>query len=89
MVYEAIACKHCGATEPVKRHGKTPGGQPRFRCYGCGKTFLNHYTNRGHQLAVRQQIIEMALNGSGVRETARVLGISRSTVHVHVKKKCP
>ena len=87
MVYELVACKHCGATEPVKRHGKTAAGKPRYRCYGCGKTFLRQYTNRGHEQAVRQQITDMAINGSGMRETARVLRISRSTVTAHLKKK--
>jgi len=36
---------------------------------------------------VKRQIIELALNGSGIRDTARVLGISTDTVLNELKKK--
>jgi transposase-like protein len=36
---------------------------------------------------VKKQVTEMALNGSGVRDTARVLGISKDTVLSELKKK--
>jgi len=36
---------------------------------------------------VKQQIIEMALNGSGIRDTARVLKVSPTTVLTTLKKK--
>ena len=86
MVYEAVICKYCGQQEPVKRHGKSPSGQKRYRCYGCGKTFLAHYSNRASDPSVKEQIIQMALNGNGVRDTARLLKISASTVCLHLKK---
>jgi hypothetical protein len=35
---------------------------------------------------IKQQAIEMALKGSGVRDTARVLGISTATVINELKK---
>ncbi|PKK35980.1 hypothetical protein BWI96_13165 [Siphonobacter sp. SORGH_AS_0500] len=86
MVYEAVKCKHCGSPASVKRHGITPLGKPRLRCYSCGKTFVHQYVNRGYEPAIRKQIIEMALNGNGIRETARVLKISTSTVIKYLKK---
>ena len=87
MVYEEVICKHCGQSEPVKRHGVSPAGKKRYRCQGCGKTFLGHYTNRASDPQVREQITAMALNGSGVRDTARQLKISPATVCQHFKKK--
>ena len=36
---------------------------------------------------VKEQIIDMALNGSGIRDTARVLKISTTTVINELKKK--
>jgi transposase-like protein len=36
---------------------------------------------------VKEQIIDMALNGSGIRDTARVLKISPTTVINELKKK--
>jgi transposase-like protein len=32
-------------------------------------------------------MVEMALNGSGIRDTARVLGVSLTTVMTALKKK--
>ena len=36
---------------------------------------------------VKQQMVEMGLNGSGIRDTARVLGVSPTTVITTLKKK--
>jgi transposase-like protein len=42
---------------------------------------------QGHLPEVKQQIVEMALNSSGIRDTARVLKISPSTVIKELKKR--
>ncbi len=36
------------------------------------------YSYRGYLPAIKQQIADMAVNGSGIRDTARVLKISKS-----------
>jgi transposase-like protein len=36
---------------------------------------------------IKEQIVDMALNGSGIRDTARVLKISPTTVINELKKK--
>jgi len=48
---------------------------------------LLDYCNRGCLPEVKQQIIDMSLNASGVRDTARVLRISTDTVLNELKKK--
>ena len=40
----------------------------------------------GRNREVKQQIVEMTLNGSGVRDIARVLRVSTSTVIRELKK---
>jgi insertion element IS1 protein InsB len=74
----------------VVKRGKTdPGGQ-RYRCRNeaCVQgSFLREYRSQGYLPRVKQQIVDMALNGSGVRDTARVLGISKDTVVSELKKK--
>jgi transposase-like protein len=45
-----------------------------------------HFSYRGRLKAVKQQISDMALNGSGIRDTARVLRISTTTVIDTLKK---
>ncbi len=50
-------------------------------------TFICDYGYAGYSLQVKQQIGEMAINGSGIRDPARVLGISPTTVIENLKKK--
>jgi len=45
-----------------------------------GKTFIQDYSEKGRLPETKQQIIEMTLNGSGIRDIARVLNISPATV---------
>jgi len=47
---------------------------------------LSEYSYAGQSPEVKQQIVEMAMNASGVRDTARVLHISPNTVMAELKK---
>lgn len=87
MVYEAIQCPHCHEAESVKKHGTSKQGTQRYRCYACKKCFLTQYSYRAHLPEVKAQMSEMALNGNGIRDTARVLKVNRNTVMNHFKKK--
>jgi transposase-like protein len=89
MIMQVLHCPHCQGTDIV-RHGTTRQGQQRYRCQenACkGRTCLLHYTDTGHAAEVQQQIIAMALNASGIRDTARVLHVSPTTVIKELKKK--
>ena len=82
MVVERVCCPQCQSEEVVK-YGTTTNGKPRFRCQptaGCGRTFIRAYAYQGRVPGVKQQIIEMTLNGSGVRDIAHVLQLSPMTV---------
>ena len=52
-------------------------------------SFLLAYRNRGYLPEVKRTIIDMSLNASGVRDTARVLRMSTDTVLRELKKKAP
>jgi len=41
----------------------------------------------GHSAKIKQQIVDMAMNASGIRDTARVLHVSPTTVIKELKKK--
>ena len=49
-------------------------------------SFLLDYSNRGWLPEVKQLIIDMRLNASGVRDTVRSLHISTDTVRSELKK---
>ena len=89
-VWIAITCPGCHSTDVI-RNGKTPHGKQRYRCRNkeCPRcTLIVDYTNKGYQSEVKQKIVDMSVNGSGVRDTARVLSISTSTVIKELKKRC-
>ena len=88
MVSVPVQCPHCQSTEVIKA-GKQANGTQRYQCQNgqCGRRiFLLHYQHRGRVPEVRHQVVDMALNGSGVRDTARVLRISPTTVIAVLKK---
>ena len=82
MITHVLRCPYCQETDSV-RHGTTPDGKQRYRCRACperGRTFLLEYAYAGQSPEVKQQIVDMALNASGIRDTARVLPVSPTTV---------
>ena len=89
MTFIAVRCPHCQSEQIVKR-GKTARGTQRYLCQNtrCAKgSFLLDSCNRGCLPEVKQTIIDMSLNASGVRDRARVLHICPTTVLRELKKK--
>jgi transposase-like protein len=89
MVLEPVLCPACQQPEAVYRHGKATDGTQRYRCAACRRTFQLRYRHKIHEVGVRARITEMALNGSGIRDTARVLGVSPQAIMAELKKRLP
>ena len=86
-VYEKVNCPHCGCDD-VRKFGKL-GNKQRYQCNkGCGKTFRTEYSYKAYNPGVKDKIVDMAVNGSGIRDTARVLKVSATTVMSTIKKAC-
>jgi transposase-like protein len=90
MIIQVLHCPYCQGTDIVK-HGLSSEGKQRYRCRAClegrGRTFLLEYTYVGQSPEVKQQIVDMAMNASGIRDTARVLHVSPTTVINELKKR--
>ena len=89
MITHVLHCPRCHGIDIV-RHGKTPQGKQRYRCRetSCqGRTFLVDYSYPGQSQHIKEQMVEMAMNASGIRDTARVLHVSPTTVIKELKKK--
>lgn len=89
MITQVLHCPNCHGTDIVK-HGKSPEGKQRYKCRESicdGRTFILDYAYPGQSCQVKQQIVDMALNGSGVRDTAQVLHVSLSIVIRELKKR--
>ncbi len=85
-----VTCPYCKGHKVIKK-GDTAQGVQRYHCRhtACQRTFLLDYQNNGCQPGMAERIIDMGMNGSGVRDTARVLGISINTVLSAFKKRGP
>lgn len=84
----AVTCPDCHSKDVVK-HGKSPEGKQRYCCRNnecLRRTFLLDYSYEGYKRSVKKKIVDMSVNGSGVRDTARVLKVSTSTVIKELKK---
>lgn len=88
MVLEPIHCPECESTDVVK-HGRSAAGKQRYGCrnQNCSRrSLILNFSYRGRRSEVKQQISDMAMNGSGIREPARVLKVSPTTVIATLKK---
>ena len=87
MITQVVHCPYCRGTDIV-RHGTTPEGKQRYRCRTCptrGRTFLLEYAYAGQSPDVKRQIVEMALNASGI-VLAYLFGRRQDTVFLQLKE---
>src|SRR6185369_4967080 len=88
MAVVQVQCPDCYSTDVVQ-YGKQANGTQRYRCNNrdCPRTiFLLQSQDKGRLPAVRQPIVDMTLNGSGVRDIVRGVRVSSATV-IDVLKK--
>ena len=89
MITQLLHWPNCHGTDIVKLV-LSPEGKQRYKCRetACdGRTFILDYAYPGQSRQVKQQIVDLAINGSGVRDTARVLHVSPSSVIRELKKR--
>ncbi len=82
MAVVEVRCPDCDSLNVVK-YGKQPNGVQRFVCQNppCKRrTFLLNYQVKPNPPATRQQIIDLALSGADVHETARLLSLPQDIV---------
>ena len=86
--YTKIHCPQCNGDHIIKS-GLNSRKVQRYRCMNksCSKTtFLLEYAYKACSHGMKNKILDMAINGSGVRDTARVLKINMNTVMSTLKK---
>lgn len=88
MAVVFVICPSCKEDNVIK-FGTNAAGKQRYQCKNdnCDKNaFLLGYSHNGDLPEIKQKIIEMTLNVSGIRDTARVLPVSMNTVISELKK---
>ncbi len=80
--YQEVTCRQCNSN-PISPAGYNAYGEQRYRCQepDCPtKTFMLKYRYRACEPGIKTLVIDMAINGSGIRDTGRVLKIDKNTV---------
>jgi transposase-like protein len=83
--HQTIHCPSCQGAD-LQKNGKSPNGTQRWYCKTCKQYFRLEYRYNVYKPGVKEKIIEMTLNSSGVRDIGRVLLISKDTVCSVLKK---
>ena len=89
MAEVKVKCPYCGSEEVVF-YGKNSTGKQRMLCKNpaCAhKAFRLEYTYNASRPGTKEKIVEMVMNGSGTRDTGRVLKVSKDTVTSVLKKQ--
>ena len=75
-----VKCPFCEQTESAKKHGLGKAKLQRNRCQSCCRTFQLDNAYRACQPGMKEQIVDLAMNNVGIRDTARALHISINAV---------
>jgi transposase-like protein len=79
---QEVTCPACGSNNILKS-GRSARGIQRYRClqHDCStKTFMQEYCYKAYEPGIKEKIVDMAINSSGIRNIARVLNINKNTV---------
>lgn len=68
-----VKYRYYNKTGEVVKAGYFITKQQRYQCNQCNRYFQLGYINNASKPGVKEQIVEMAINGSGIRDTVRVL----------------
>ena len=86
MIMFSLQYPKSDGSESVRKNGYSTSRHQRYQCTDCRHTFQTDYSMKGSEPGMHEKIVAMAMNGSGCRETARVLGIRLNMVLRHLKK---
>lgn len=79
-----VKCRYCAGY--CIKNGKEKNGQQRFKCKSCKKNQQAIYQYNACTTALDNPIIALTKEGVGIRGTARLLGISPTTLISRIKK---
>jgi transposase-like protein len=82
-----VACPHCERPEGVVTFGSHRGGNPRYRCRDCGRTFCLNPGTTAHPPEFRAMVLRAYQERSSMRGICRTFGIGRNTLYAWLAEK--
>jgi transposase-like protein len=73
-------CPHCQRTDRQVKNGKTAAGSQVIKCKVCNRKYTPAPKRNGHQMAKREQVLRLVLDGNSQRQAARHAGVSHGSV---------
>ena len=83
---ETNKCPNCGSEKGQHRHGVTPFGTERRRCYACGKQYTLSPKTRGYPAETKRKAMQLMVDGMSGRAIGRQLGMSKANAYNWAKK---
>ena len=82
-----VCCPHCDKAEPVVKFGKHRGGNPRYWCTDCDKTFCRNPGTTAHPPEFKAMVLRAYQERSSMRGICRTFGIGRNTLYTWLAEK--
>ena len=73
-----MECKYCGGT--CVKDGTQVNGRQRYKCKSCHRKQQALYSYNAYQKGINGEIVTLTKEGVGIRNTARILNISPTTL---------
>jgi transposase-like protein len=73
-------CPYCQADSKQNRAGQTPSGSQRYECQHCGRKYTPEPKAQGYAKTVRQQAVQLYIDGMNFRRIGRHLGVNHQSV---------
>ncbi len=81
-----VKCKYCKSTD-IEKNGKSKDGRQYYRCKECRKKFMLDYKYNGCNPGIDEDVVKLSINGCGISDITRILGIGKNRVKKALKKK--
>ena len=75
-----LTCPACQASSRQVKAGRHASGSQRYQCQMCGHRYAPQPSSPGYPAAVREQAVRLYVDGLGLRQIARQLGVVHQTV---------
>ena len=82
-----VTCPYCTDATSVRRFGTHRGGNPRYHCKACNRSFCLNPGTTAHPPQFREIVLRAYQERSSMRGICRSFGISRSTLYAWLGEK--